>query len=1042
MFSEEELEEAVLEWFRELGYSILFGPNISPSGKKCEREDYKQVVLKDRLRDVLYKINSSIPSKAIEEAIRKITIPDSPDLIENNRKFHRMITDGVDVEYQRENGSNKTDKVWLFDEENLKNNDWAVVNQFTVVKDNKQNTDDNNNRRPDVVVFVNGLPLAVFELKSTSQEKANINKAYNQLQTYKKEISSLFDYNEVMVISDGVNAQAGTITSNIERFMPWRSIEGDEIAPQGIPEIEVLIKGMFNKERFLELIHYFVLFQDDGVNITKILSAYHQYYAVNKAVDRTELAISDEGDKRIGVIWHTQGSGKSISMVFYSGKLILGLDNPTIVVITDRNDLDDQLFGTFSKSEQLLRQEPKQAGSREHLKKLLSVDSGGVIFTTIQKFEENEEDPVLTDRNNVIVIADEAHRSQYGFDPTIKQTDNKAKTKYGYAKYMRDALPNASYIGFTGTPIELDDRNTPAVFGGYIDVYDMTRAVKDEMTVKIYYESKIVQVDLPEEEKKRLDNRIDDLTAGAVAEEREKYKSENATLETVVGAEERLKTVAQETVEHFEKRQEAILGKGMIVTISRKVAVDLYDKITDIRPEWHSEDDSKGKIKVVMSGSAEDPENWQLHIRNKAQRKKIERRIKDPEDSLELVIVCDMWLTGFDVPPLHTMYIDKPLKGHTLMQAIARVNRVYKDKPGGLIVDYIGIAHSLKTALKSYTEEDRKNTGIDTEEVLAELMKEYEIIRDMLHDFDYERFFDAKPQDKMRIITETMEYILSISDDGKNGDGEKRFIKHVNRLSKAYALCSTTEKAEEINEDVAFFKAVKSALRKHFSDDKENNPQKIEGAINQMVSKAISTDGVVDIFEDSGIDPDMSILSDEFLEEVRELQHRNLAARTLENILKTKVKSLSQQNLVKSRKFSEMLDETINKYRNRAIETKEVIEELIKLAKEMNEAHQEEENVDLSTEEIAFYDALSVNDAAVKIMGDEILQKIATELAETLRDSVTIDWNKRKSVRAKMKVKVKRLLRKYDYPPDQQKEAINTVMKQAELMCSNEGEIE
>ncbi|GAB6137467.1 type I restriction endonuclease subunit R [Halanaerobaculum tunisiense] len=1034
MFSEEELEEATLDWFRGLGYTVLFGPDIAPDEERSERKDYQQVVLEDRLRDALYRINRDVPTKAIEDAIRKITIPENADMIENNRDFHQMITDGVDIEYQREDGSTKGDKVWLFDEDNLRNNDWIAVNQFTVIEGN-------NNRRPDVVVFVNGLPLAIFELKSTSEEKATIDKAYNQLQTYKNEISSIFDYNEMMIISDGTNARVGTITADRERFMPWRSIDGEDLAPKSIPELEVLIKGIFDKERFLELVHYFVLFQDDGVDITKIFAAYHQYHAVKKAVANTERAISEEGDRRIGIIWHTQGSGKSLSMVFYSGKLVLRLDNPTIIVITDRNDLDDQLFDTFSDSQELLRQEPKQAKNREHLKKLLSVESGGIIFTTIQKFEENQENPVLTDRRNVIVIADEAHRSQYGFEAEIRQNDGKAETKYGYAKYMRDALPNASYIGFTGTPIEKQDKNTPAVFGGYIDVYDMTQAVKDEMTVKIYYESKIVQVNLPEDEKERLDNEIEDLTAGVVAEEREKYKTQNASLETVIGADERIKTVAEETVNHFEERQEAILGKGMIVTISREVAVKLYDEITNLRPEWHSEADDEGAIKVVMSGSADDPQEWQQHIRRKSERKTIEKRMKNPEDDLKLVIVCDMWLTGFDVPCLHTMYIDKPLKGHNLMQAIARVNRVYKDKPGGLIVDYIGIADALKEALNHYTETDRKNTAIDTEEAVAELLKEYEIVCDILHDFDYKRFFEAKPQDKMRIITECMEYILSIREDEAHESGEKRFIKHVNRLSKVYALCATREEAKEINEDIAFFKAVKSALRKHFSEDNNKSPQQIDGAINQMVSKAIAADGVVDIFEGTSIDPDMSILSDQFLEEVKELQHKNLAARTLEKILKTKVKSLAKKNLVKSRKFSEMLNETINKYRNRAIETREVIEELIELAKVMNEAQEQDEDIGLSEDEIAFYDALGENNAAVEVMEDETLKKIAVELTQMIKNNVTIDWNCRESVQAKMRVNVKRLLRKYDYPPDKQKQAIETVMDQAELMCSNEGKM-
>ena len=1028
-FDEDQLEQAGFNWFKELNYTYMNGYEISPGGKYQERDSYKEVALEERLRNALYSINSEIPNKAIESAIREVLIPKEPSMLENNRNFHRMVTDGIDVEYEREDGSIKYDKVWLFDKKDKKNNDWLVINQFTV-------QEGEYTRRPDIVVFVNGLPLVVMELKSAVAENATINTAYNKLQNYKDQIPSLFTYNEILIISDGHNARAGTITSNIERFMTWRTIDGEEIAPKEIPELEVLIKGIFDRERFLELVHNFILFQDDGLNITKIFAAYHQYHAVRKAINSTEHAMGDEGDRRIGVIWHTQGSGKSLSMVFYSGKLVLGMDNPTIVVITDRNDLDDQLFSTFSKSSQLLRQKPKQADSREDLKDLLSVESGGIVFTTIQKFEEG--DSPLTERENVIVIVDEAHRSQYGFDPNIKQIDDKAETKYGYAKYMRDALPNASYIGFTGTPIDFIGRNTTGVFGGYIDIYDMTRAVEDEMTVKIYYESKIVQVDISEEKKKELDREIENLTDGLTEETKNNYMSKNSTIEAVIGSDDRLETVAEELVNHFEERQEAILGKGMIVTVSRAVAANLYNKITDIRPEWHHEDDDKGGIKVVMSGSSDDPKELQPHIRPKHERKVIEKRLKDPDDELKLVIVCDMWLTGFDVPPLHTMYIDKPLKGHTLMQAIARVNRVYRDKPGGLIVDFIGIADALKKALNSYTESDRKQTAIDTEEVIKELLKEYEIVKDLFYPFDYKRFFKAKPEDKMRIITEATEHILGLDEDPA-GTGEERFIRHVNRLSKAYALCSTREEALEISEDIAFFKAVKTAIKKHFSDG-ESSPEEVNGAINQMVSKAIASDGVIDIFEGTNIDPDMSILSEKFLEEVKHLQQKNIAARTLEQILKTKVKKMARQNLVKSKRFSEMLNETLNKYRNRAIETRHVIEELIKLAREMNKAQEEENDLGLNKDEVAFYDALGVNDAAVKVMGDEILKKIAVELTETIRNSTTIDWSSREDIKANIRVQVKRLLRKYDYPPDKQKEAIETVMEQAELMCDNQGE--
>ena len=1028
-FDEDQLEQAGINWFKELDYTYMNGYEISPGGKYQERESHKDVVLEERLRNALYSINSDIPNKAIETAIREVLIPKEPSMIENNRNFHKMVTDGIDVEYEREDGSTKYDKVWLFDKEQKKNNDWLVINQFTV-------QEGEYTRRPDLVVFVNGLPLVVMELKSAVAENATINTAYNKLQNYKDQIPSLFTYNEILIISDGHNARAGTITSNIERFMTWRTIDGEEKAPREIPEIEVLIKGIFDRERFLELVHNFILFQDDGANITKIFAAYHQYHAVRKAINSTEHAMGDEGDRRIGVIWHTQGSGKSLSMVFYSGKLVLGMDNPTIVVITDRNDLDDQLFSTFSKSSQLLRQKPKQADSREDLKDLLSVESGGIVFTTIQKFEEG--DSPLTERENVIVIVDEAHRSQYGFDPNIKQIDDKAETKYGYAKYMRDALPNASYIGFTGTPIDFIGRNTTGVFGGYIDIYDMTRAVEDEMTVKIYYESKIVQVDISEEKKKELDREIDNLTDGLTEESKNDYMSKNSTLKSVIGSDDRLETVADKIINHFKERQEAIIGKGMIVTISRPIAAKLYNIITNIKPEWHHKEDEKGSIKVVMSGDSDDPKELQPHIRKKHERKIIEKRLKDPEDELKLVIVCDMWLTGFDVPPLHTMYIDKPLKGHTLMQAIARVNRVYRDKPGGLIVDFIGIADALKKALNSYTESDRKQTAIDTEEVIKELLKEYEIVKDLFYPFDYKRFFEAKPEDKMRIITEATEHILGLDEDPA-GTGEERFIRHVNRLSKAYALCSTREEALEISEDIAFFKAVKTAIKKHFSDG-ESSPEEVNGAINQMVSKAIASDGVIDIFEGTNIDPDMSILSEEFLEEVKHLQQKNIAARTLEQILKTKVKKMARQNLVKSKRFSEMLNETLNKYRNRAIETRHVIEELIKLAREMNKAQEEENDLGLNKDEVAFYDALGVNDAAVKVMGDEILKKIAVELTETIRNSTTIDWSSREDIKANIRVQVKRLLRKYDYPPDKQKEAIETVMEQAELMCDNQGE--
>lgn len=1033
MFNEDSLEKTCLNWFEEIGYTVLHGPDISTNGDNPKRDDYKEVVFKEILKDALITINSNIPMSAINEAIREILIHNSPSLIENNERFHKYITEGITVEYQRKDGSMKADKVWIFDKNNIDNNTFEVVDQLTIIEGDVQ-------KKTDLVVYINGLPIAVFELKSATEEKATLQKSFNQIETYKNSISSLFNYNEINIITDGVNARVGTITATIERYMPWRSIDGKNLASRKIPQLEVIIKGIFHKERLIELIHDFILFQTDGVDITKIFSAYHQFFAVKKAVTETEIAISDEGDRRIGVVWHTQGSGKSLSMVFYAGKLMLGLNNPTIVVITDRIDLDDQLFQTFSKSERLIREKPKKADSRENLKEILSVDSGGIVFTTIQKFEENAKDPILTDRKNVIVIADEAHRSQYGFIAEMQMEDNDVTTKYGYAKYMRDALPNASYIGFTGTPIDIDDKNTRAVFGEYIDVYDMTQAVDDGMTVKIYYESKIVKIDIPEDEKKALDEEIEKVTKGISEENKKTFKSRYSRLQEVVAADDRIKTVAEEVVNHFEKRQEAIFGKAMIVTISREAAVKLYDEITNINPTWHSEDDNKGNIKVVMSGSSDDPQSFQQHIRSKSQKKIVEKRMKDPDDNLNLVIVCDMWLTGFDVPPLHTLYIDKPLKGHNLMQAIARVNRVYKDKPGGLIVDFIGIADALKKALVSYTETDRKTTAIDYEELISELYKEYEIILGILHGYDYKRFFKAKATNKMGIITETMDYILSIPAEEKQDSGEKRFINHVNLISKLYGLCSTHPEAQKISEEIAFFKAVKSTLVKYFSED-STSPQQVEGAINQLVSKAIAADGVIDIFEGTGIDVDMSILSDDFLEEVRKLQEKNVAVRTLEKILKTKVKVLSKKNLVKSERFSEMLDKTLLNYKNRAVETKHIIEELIKLAEEMNKAQEEENDLGLSDDEIAFYDALGNNKSAKELMKEEVLVKIASELAETIRNSITIDWTQRESVQAKIRVKIKRLLKRYKYPPDEAKEAIKTIMKQAELMSMKEVEL-
>ncbi|MFA6815010.1 MAG: type I restriction endonuclease subunit R [Parabacteroides sp.] len=1030
-FTEEELEQATIDLFKELDYDTVFGPEISPEGEYSEREDYSDVILKARLREALYRINRVIPKEGLEEAFRKITIPQNPSLIINNREFQKMITDGIDVTV-REQDRFVTKKVYIFDFEDKRNNDWLVCNQFTVIENRVE-------KRPDVVVFVNGLPLVVIELKSSSNEEVNISDGYNQLQTYKGTIPSLFAYNAFMVTSDGINARAGSLTAGENRFMMWRTIDGEDFASPSIPQLEVLIKGMFDKKIFLDLLKHFILFQTDGSETSKILAGYHQYHAVNKAFESTKRATEGSGDRRIGVIWHTQGSGKSLSMVFYAGKLVLGMNNPTIVVITDRNDLDDQLYSTFSKSKDLLRQDPVQADSRSHLRELLSGrDSGGIIFTTIQKFtpeEKGDKVPVLTDRKNVIVIADEAHRSQYGFNADVVEGKEEANVKYGYAKYMRDALPNASYIGFTGTPIEFSDKNTPAVFGNYIDIYDMTRAVEDNTTVKIFYESRIAKLDLPEEVKPVVDEEYEEITEYQEQEQKEKLKSKWSRLEALVGSGKRIELVAKDIVSHFEERQKESFGKSMIVAMSRRICVDLYDAIVKIRPEWHSDDDDKGIIKVVMSGSSSDNAKLQPHIGNKERREFLAKRMKDNSDELKIVIVRDMWLTGFDVPSLNTMYIDKPMKGHNLMQAIARVNRVFKDKPGGLIVDYIGIADSLKHALTQYTESDRKNTGIDTDVVVELMLEKYDVIKDILHGHDYSKFLTGKASDRMQAIVETIDFVL-----GKGEEVKKDFLKYTTELSKAYSLCVTTDEAQQLNVEIGFLKAVKSGIIKMIPDEqKKKTSTQLDFQLNQLISKSIISEEVIDILGEVGLQkPNIAILSDEFLEEVKGLKQKNLAVELLNRLLKGKVKAISRRNLMQSKKFSEMLEKTLLKYQNRAIETTQVILELIGLAKEMNEAHKRGEDTGLNDDEVAFYDVLADSESAKEVLGDEILKQIAVDLTESIKRSMSVDWNLRDTVRAKMRMTIRRLLKKYGYPPDQQIKAIDTVMEQAELMCANE----
>lgn len=1015
--TESIIEQATLDWFKGLGYSVLNGPAIGPGELFSERTSYSDVILEGRIRSTLTNINPKVPLEAIEDAYRKLTrtIHESPLLAANNHRFHKILTDGVDVEYKNSEGRIVGDKVWLIDFDNPDNNDWLAVNQFTVVEGQ-------NNRRPDVVVFINGLPLGVIELKNPSDENATIKDAFNQFQTYKKEIASLFPYNGILVVSDGIEARAGTLTADWEWFLPWRTIEGEDVAPKGLPELEVLIKGIFEKKRLLDLIRYFIVFEVDGSEIAKKMAVYHQFHAVNKAIECTVKAASPKGDKRVGVVWHTQGSGKSLTMAFYSGKIIQHqeMQNPTLVVITDRNDLDDQLFGTFSKCKDLLRQTPVQAESRENLQELLKVASGGVIFTTIQKFfpEKGEDYPKLSDRRNIIVIADEAHRSQYDFID-------------GFARHMRDALPNASFIGFTGTPIELADKSTPAVFGNYISIYDIQRAVEDGATVRIYYEARLAKLELKEEERPKIDPKFEEVTEGEEQTTKEKLKRKWAQLEAMVGTEKRIGLVAKDIVDHFENRLGAIDGKGMIVCMSRRICVDLYNALIKLRHEWHSEDDDKGFLKVVMTGSASDPVEWQQHIRNKNRRETLAKTFsKKPHHPFKLVIVRDMWLTGFDVPNLHTMYVDKPMRGHGLMQAIARVNRVFKDKPGGLVVDYLGIADELKKALSDYTERDRDMTGIPQEEAVAVMLEKYEIVSSMFHGFDYTRFFSDSPSERLTVIKEAMEYILS-QEEGKN-----RFMQAVTELSKAFALSVPHEKALEIRDNVGLFQAVRASLAKNTTGGVKS-PDMLDSAIKQIVSKAVASEGVIDIFASAGLKkPDISILSDEFLEEVRHMPQRNLALETLRKLLNDEIKARSRRYLVQARSFAEMLEQTIKKYQNRTIDAAKVILELIELAKEMREAHKRGEKLNLSEEELAFYDALETNDSAVKVLGDETLRNIARELVETVKKNVSIDWTVKESIKAKLRTLVKRILRKYGYPPDKQEKATQTVLSQAELLCA------
>ncbi len=1036
--TEDDVEQAALGWLDGLGWRVAHGPDIAPDTPSAERADYGQVVLERRLQDALADLNPRLPAEALDDAFRKLTRPEGSTLEARNRAFHRMLMNGVEVDYRDPAGIVRGDLVRVVDFEHPANNNWLAVNQFTV-------TENKNTRRPDVVLFVNGLPLGVIELKNPADEDATIWTAWNQLQTYKAELPALFSMNEVLVVSDGTEARTGTITAGREWFKPWRTVTGQTPADPHMTELQVMLEGVFDPDRFLALVHDFIVFEDDGSGaMVKKMAGYHQFHAVRVAVDETLRAAElqraagkiaetsgryeaglrpggEPGDRRIGVVWHTQGSGKSLTMAFYAGSIIRepAMDNPTIVVLTDRNDLDDQLFGTFSRCQDLLRQPPAQAESRADLRNKLSVNAGGIVFTTIQKFfpeERGDTHPILSDRRNIVVIADEAHRSQYDFID-------------GFARHMRDALPMASFVGFTGTPIELQDANTRAVFGDYISVYDIQRSVEDGATVPIYYESRLAKLALDEHEKPNIDLDFEEATEGEEVERREKLKTKWAQLEAVVGAENRVTQVVEDIVDHFEQRLEALEGKAMIVCMSRRICVDLYRELVRLRPEWHDDNDAQGSIKVVMTGSASDPLEWQPHIRNKPRREGLATRFRDANDPLKVVLVRDMWLTGFDAPSLHTMYVDKPMRGHGLMQAIARVNRVFKDKPGGLVVDYLGLAQDLKQALATYTESGGTGrTALDQDEAVAVMLEKYEVCCALFHGFDWSKWTTGTPQERLGLLPAAQEHILA------QEDGKERCLNAVRDLSQAFALAVPHQDALRIRDDVGFFQTVRAALSKQ-SASEARMEEDLDLAMRQIISRAVASEGVMDIFAAAGLDkPDISVLSDEFLAEVRGMPHRNLAVELLQKLLKGEVSARQRKNIVQARSFSEMLEQTLRRYQNRAIEAAQVIEELIELAKDMRQANARGEELGLSEDELAFYDALETNDSAVQVLGDETLRTIARELVDTVRRNVTIDWTLRENVRAQLRVLVRRILRKHGYPPDKQEKATQTVLEQAEVL--------
>ncbi len=1031
--SENEIEEIAIGYLQGLGYTHVLGPTISPDGEQQERQ-YNEVVLVNRLRSAIHTLNPKLTTEAKEDALKKVLRADSPHPLINNETFHKYVTEGIDVEVRTKDGI-RGEKVYIVDFEEVDRNEFLAINQFTIIEHNQ-------NKRPDIIIFINGLPLVVVELKNAVDENATIKTAFNQLQTYKQAIPSLFTYNELLIVSDGWDALCGTVTSDYGRFMSWKTKDGRTTADTLTPQLEVMFNGMLNKQTLLDLIRHFIVFEKSKDKTLKKVAAYHQYYAVNKAVTTTQTAAAETGDRRAGVVWHTQGSGKSLSMVFYTGKLVLALDNPTIVVLTDRNDLDDQLYETFTNCQQLLRQEPQQAEDRKHLRTLLNVASGGIVFTTIQKFMPVESDIVengivkepdpkyigaeikaLSHRKNIVVIADEAHRSQYDFID-------------GFAKHLRDALPHASFIGFTGTPIESSDRNTQAVFGNYVDVYDIQQAVIDKATVPIYYESRLAKVHFAEDEKVQLDDRFEELTEGEELTQRQQLRAKWTRLEAIVGNPNRIKKVAEDLVYHFEQRNSVLDGKAMIVCMSRRICVEVYEAIIKLRPNWHSDEDDKGTIKVVMTGSSSDELKMQPHIRNKPRRKAIGERLKNPADSLKLAIVRDMWLTGFDAPCLHTLYVDKPMRGHSLMQAIARVNRVFTEgKEGGLVVDYLGIAQELKHALAEYTASGGEGKPtLDQELAVAKMLEFYEAIDYQLRHFDWRKFFTLTPTDKLRYIPLIVDYIFS------QENGEQSFVENTKNLLKAFAISVPHDKAIAIRDNVALFQAIKARLVK-ISDRNEGgkSDEEIETAIKQIISEAITADKVIDVFDAAGIKkPNIEILDERFLQELKDLPQKNLAVELLKKLLKDEIKKRTKINLVESKRFSEMLEDAIQRYHNGMIDTVEFLEKvLIPFAAQIKESDRKGEKLGLDFREYAFYTALEVNNSAVAVLGDETLKHIAQELLQTVRNSTTIDWTIKESVQSALRRNVRRILRLHGYPPDLQEKAVETVITQAKMLAAN-----